>query len=226
MNLADFFRRHLNAGDPIFQSYVGSRGLSVDDVAPFGLGIYRKNIKDCGDFGIPRSIESAIILPMYDDLLQPIGFELRSTQQKRHHKWISPEARFHFFGLNERSLNEIWNTEEVFLVEGTFDAVSFSLFKPNVLSLMGNKLSAGQLKFLKRYTKTVWFCLDKDKWGMIMQDKMSAELKSKGINTGSMDAIVFSDGVKDANDLLKKLGRDRFIRTISQRYRAGFRGVM
>lgn len=225
MSLIDFFRRHLNPEDPSFKGYIESRGLSAHDVSPFGLGLYRKNIKDCYEFGIPRSIESAIILPMYDDLLQPVGFELRSTQQKRHHKWIMPEARFHFFGLNERSLNEIWLTEEVFLVEGTFDAISFSLFKPNVLSLMGNKLSAGQQKFLKRYAKVVWFCLDKDKWGMIMQDKMSAELKNIGISIGSMDAIVFSDGVKDANDLLKKLGRERFIRTISQRHRAGFKGV-
>jgi DNA primase len=216
----------LNSEDPEFRSYIGSRGLLVDDVVSFGLGIYRKNANECTEFGIPRTIEKAIILPMYDDLLQPIGFELRSTQQKRHHKWISPEARFHFFGLNRRSLDEIWKTEEVFLVEGTFDAVSFSLFRPNVLSLMGNKLSAGQLKFLKRYAKTVWFCLDKDKWGMIMQDKMSAELKAKGISIGSMDAILFSDGVKDANDLLKKLGRERFIRTISQRHGAGFRGVV
>ncbi len=225
MNLQDFFRRHQRADDPEFQKYIESRGLLVSDVEPFGLGIYQKNLKDCADFGIPRSLDSAVILPMYDDLLQPVGFELRSTKVKRHHKWISPEARFHFFGINQRSIEEIWNTEEVFLVEGTFDAVSFSLFKPNVLSLMGNKLSAGQIKFLKRYAKTVWFCLDKDKWGMIMQEKMSAELKSKGVAIGRMDALVFSDGVKDANDLLKKLGRDRFIRTLSQRHGAGYRGV-
>lgn len=226
MNLEDFFRRNRSPDDPEFQKYIESRGLSLTDVSAFGLGIYRKNLKDCANFGIPRSIDSAVILPMYDDLLQPIGFELRSTKVKRHHKWISPEARFHFFGLNRKSLQEIWDKEEVFLVEGTFDAVSFSLFKPNVLSLMGNKLSAGQIKFLRRYAKTVWFCLDKDKWGMIMQEKMSAELKTKGISIGRMDALVFSDGVKDANDLLKKLGRERFIRTLSQRHGAGFKGVV
>lgn len=226
MNLQDFFRRHQAPDEAEFQKYIQSRGLSIPDVAPFGLGLYRKNLRDCADFDIPRSIDSAVLLPMYDDLLQPIGFELRSTKVKRHHKWISAEARFHFFGLNSRSLEEIWKTEEVFLVEGTFDAVSFSLFKPNVLSLMGNKLSAGQIKFLRRYAKTVWFCLDKDKWGMIMQEKMSAELKNKGIAIGRMEALVFSDGVKDANDLLKKLGRERFVRTLTQRHGAGFRGVI
>jgi DNA primase len=225
VNLKNFIQRHSNPQDDDFRDYISSRGLSVADVEPFKLGFYKKNHKDCMDFGIPKSIDSAVLLPMFDDLLQPVGFELRSTKQKRHHKWIAPDSRFQFFGLNQRSLESIWSFEEVFLVEGTFDAISFSLFKPNVLSLMGNKLSAGHIRFIQRYAKTVWFCLDKDKWGMIMQDKMSAELRSKGMNVGSMEAIVFSDGVKDANDLLKKLGRDRFLRTLSQRYDSGFRGV-
>jgi len=225
VTLNKFLEKHSNKNDALFRDYISSRGLTVADSDPFQIGLYKKNFKDCNDFGIPRSIETAILLPIFDDLLQPVGFELRSLQQKRHHKWFMPDARYQFFGLNRCSLESIWETEEVFLVEGTFDAVSFSLFKPNVLSLMGNKLSSGHIRFLKRYAKTVWFCLDKDKWGMIMQDKMSAELRSKGMNIGSMEAIVFSDGVKDANDLLKKVGRERFIRTLSQRYDSGFKGI-
>lgn len=226
MNLKNFLEKHSNPEDGEFKNYIEMRGLNVTDTQPFNLGFYKKNLKDCNDFSIPRNIDSAIILPMYDDLLQPVGFELRSTQQKRHHKWIAPDSRFQFFGLNQRSLNSIWQTEEVFIVEGTFDAISFSLFTPNVLSLMGNKLSQGQISFLKRYAKTVWFCLDRDKWGVIMQDKMSAELRARGVSLGTMDAITYSDGVKDANDLLKKLGRDRFIKILVQRHASGFKGVI
>lgn len=232
--VSSFIERSRDTSDPQFTAYIKGRGFEVADVADFKLGFYKWAYPDYKKLNLPKVFDKSILLPCYDDLFSPIGFELRTTVGKSHFKEHDEAGRYHFFGMTERALDAIYSTETVFLTEGTFDDIALSLWKPNILSLMSNKISDGHLLFLKRYVKKVYCCFDQDKWGMIRQtstvrqSRMEKDLFGPGIQVAKFEYIKASDTfknaageikrAKDANDLLVGLGKDKFIKTISRRF--------
>lgn len=204
----------------VFDSYIKERGFLLGDVEPFNLGLYRYKPSDWLSYKFVKAADESIFLPIYDDMLNPSGFELRTTKNlKLHAKYYDPNARYYFFGFTKESLQEIFDTETVFLTEGTFKTIAFSRWKKNVLGLMNNKVTESQKIFLRRYVKNIYLCFDFDKWGLIMQKNIVEELTKEGFNAKIFPHVVGSDGVKDADDLMKKLGRDKFIRTMERRFK-------
>ena len=226
--IARFIQRCSDTSDPAYADYIKSRGFEVDDLKDFKLGFYRWSFADGKNLKIARVFDKSILLPCYDDVPIPVGFELRTTVGKGHYKQHDHGGRYHFFGMTERALDAIFTTEEVFLTEGTFDTAAFSLWKPNVLSLMTNKITEQHLLFLKRYVKRMYLCFDVDKWGAIQQEKEMTSLgllASKFVYLKVTDTYVV-DGkpkrAKDANDLLKGLGKSKFIKTLNTRFNDSF----
>lgn len=204
----------------LFYSYIQQRGFLLEDIEPFNLGFYRYKLTDWQNYKFAKVSDQSIFLPIYDDIFQPVGFELRTTKSlKLHAKYYDPKARYYFFGFTKDSLQEIFKTETVFLTEGTFKTIAFSLWKKNVLGLMNNKITDSQKIFLRRYVKNIYLCFDFDKWGLIMQKNMEEELSKEGFNARIFPHIVGSDGVKDSDDLMRKLGRERFTRTMEKRFK-------
>src|SRR5271166_3817477 len=223
--IKQFIEKCRDVSDPRFVSYIKSRGLDTKDVAEFNLGFYKWTFADGKNLKLPKIFDKSILIPSYDDLAIPVGFELRSTGGKNHFKQYDETARYHFFGMTPRALDAIYSTESVFLTEGTFDAMSLALWKPNILSLMSNKISDGHLLFLRRYVKNVYLCFDLDKGGGFGNRMAGKELS--GLNVSKFAYIKTTDmlktesgakRVKDANDLLKALGKDSFVRTVSTRF--------
>lgn len=218
--LRQFLARHSNVNAPEFKKYIEEgRGLTVSDVAPYELGFFRHSYQDYKDYKIPKALDKSIVLPVFDDLHQPIGFELRTTEGKQHFKFFDPNGRFFFFGLTPITLAEIFNTETVFLAEGTFDTITFGLWKKNSLGIMTSKLSEKHFTFLRRYVKTVYLCLDFDPVGKQQEPFMVAALKKAGFDVHVFNSLIQRDQVKDANAYIKKYGRQKFLTEMSGRFR-------
>ena len=219
--MMSFFQKHINnINDSEFIEYIDKqRNLRLEDIIPYGVGYYRWVSSDKANYKIQPFFDKSVFLPIFDDLLNPVGFELRSIKEKNHFKYFVPEARYHFYGLNKRSLDSIWETETVFLTEGTFDAMTLGIWKPNVLSLMTNKISQNQKVFLKRYVKNIYLCLDWDRGGIREEKYIIEDLQNYGFNVKKFPYILGIYNVKDANQFLKKIGRDNFLRKINLRFK-------
>jgi len=219
--MMSFFQKHINnINDSEFIEYIDKqRNLRLEDIIPYGVGYYRWVSSDKANYKIQPLFDKSVFLPIFDDLLNPVGFELRSIKEKNHFKYFVPEARYHFYGLNKRSLDSIWETETVFLTEGTFDAMTLGIWKPNVISLMTNKISQNQKVFLKRYVKNIYLCLDWDRGGIREEKYIIEDLQNYGFNVKKFPYILGIDDVKDANQFLKKIGRDNFLRKINLRFK-------
>jgi len=219
--MMSFFQKHINnINDSEFIEYIDKqRNLRLEDIIPYGVGYYRWVSSDKANYKIQPLFDKSVFLPIFDDLLNPVGFELRSIKEKNHFKYFVPEARYHFYGLNKRSLGSIWETETVFLTEGTFDAMTLGIWKPNVISLMTNKISQNQKVFLKRYVKNIYLCLDWDRGGIREEKYIIEDLQNYGFNVKKFPYILGIDDVKDANQFLKKIGRDNFLRKINLRFK-------
>jgi DNA primase len=216
-----FFKKHAeNINDSEFIDYINTqRNLQIDDIIPYEVGYYRWNPADKKNYKIQPFFDKSVFLPIFDDLLTPVGFELRSIKEKNHFKYFVPNARYHFYGLNKRSLQSIWETETVFLTEGTFDAMTLGIWKPNVLSLMTNKVSQSQKLFLKRYVTDIFLCLDWDKGGIREEKFIIEDLQNYGFNVKKFPYIRGIDNAKDANQFLKQSGREKFLRQINVRFK-------
>lgn len=218
--LDEFIKKHQRPDDKDFVEYITKqRKLAVEDVIPYNIGFYRRNPQDQKQYKISGFFDKSILFPIYDDMSHVVGFELRSIAAKNHFKFYDPKGRYFFFGMNQRALEEIFRTEEVFLTEGTFDTVTFSLWKPNVLGLMTNKISVQQMLFLRRYVKRIYLCLDADKQGLKQQKYVLEDLSKQGFHAKRFPYLTGSDKVKDANDFLKMYGRERLMREFSLRFK-------
>lgn len=218
--MQEIFKR-IQDKSPAFEAYIKNRGFTSEEVEPFNLGFYRYKSTDWHKFKLLKKHDESIFLPVYDDMLHPVGFELRSTKpgNKEHYKYTNPSARYCFFGFTKQALQEIFDTETVFLTEGTFKTIAFSLWKKNVLGLQNNKVNESQKIFLRRYVKNIYLCFDFDKYGLWGQKKVQEELTEAGFNVKIFEYIRGLDGVKDADDLMNKLGKERFLRTLEKRFK-------
>lgn len=205
---------------PALVNYITKeRALKLEEVKDFNLGYYTWNLRDEKQFQIPRMFSNSIVFPVYDDTLQAVGFELRRLDRKMHYKWFTPSPdRYKFFGMTRRALESIYESEEVYLTEGTFDDITLSLWKPNVLGLMTNKISEEQHTFLRRYVKRAYFCLDLDKWGIIQAEKMLHEMKSP-VKFHIFDYLRATDNANDANKYLQLHGKDSLLSTLNIRWK-------
>jgi len=216
--MQEMFKRCKAKGE-VFENYIKSRGFLPEDIEPFNLGLYRYKVTDWERYRFVKGSDNSIFLPIYDDRLEPAGFELRTTKDiKLHAKYYDPKSRYYFFGFTKLGLQEIFDTETVFLTEGTFKTIAFSLWRKNVLGLMTNKITDTQKIFLRRYVKKIYLCFDFDKWGLIQQKTVVEELNKEGFQARLFPHVVASDHEKDADALMKKLGRDKFIRTLEKRF--------
>lgn len=217
--LQQFLARHSNVSAPEFRKYIEEgRGLTVADAAAYRLGFFKQTYQDFKDYKIPKKFDNSIVLPVFDDMHQPIGFELRTIEGKTHFKFYDPNGRYFFFGMNPITLEEIFKTEEVFLAEGTFDTITFGLWKRNSLGIMTSKLSEKQLTFLRRYVKRVFLCLDYDPVGKQQEPFMVHALKQVGLEVRIFNSLVQRDQVKDANAYIKKYGRQKFLTEMNNRF--------
>jgi len=115
---------------------------------------------------VGRRISGSIVFPLTTYSGTRIGWQIRSLKYKEYDTFaLSKRPEGYFFGCTS-NVEAIWATREAFIVEGPGDHQLIErLVAPNVLGLTTSGLSKFQLRFLKRFVKRLWLCLDMDEAG-------------------------------------------------------------
>lgn len=157
-----------------------------------------------------RRIAGSVVLPLTSYSGQAVGFQVRSVREKSYDTFAlrrRPEG--YFFGIGP-NVGEVWASGSAWLVEGPFDQLVVErLVSPTALALTTAGVSTLQLRFLRRFVRRIYLCLDMDKAG---RDGVRSFISRHGDGFEVLDVSYRHPihKVKDANDLWKKLGDSKF----------------
>lgn len=159
-----------------------------------------------------RRIRGCVVFPLTSYSGTTIGFQVRSIREKSYDTFaLKRRPEGYFFGTSA-AMQSIWETGEVYLLEGPGDALVFErLVAPNSLALTTSAVSKEQLRFLRRFVHTVNLVLDLDKAG---RDGVASFIR---YNATAFRAIrdvkyprIVQDKDKDPGDYWKRVGDQRF----------------
>jgi DNA primase len=150
--------------------YLHKRKINNSTMVAFDLRSGNKNFK----------WDNRIIIPIYNDMCQMIGFSGRSILkdiQPKNRKFVAYDKalRSVLFGLNQFSKSIL---PYLILVEGEFDAMYLQQLGYNAVALMNSLLlSKKQIALLIKHTKKVIISLDNDEAGKRASRKIMDQLR-------------------------------------------------
>lgn len=201
--------------------YMASRGFSADDMAKWGIGYTRvarppksqspdyEALKEAS-YGF-KGLENRMLIPLRNILGNVNGLQTRTLSEKKYVQFLLSEAKAigAFFGLRE-ALPSIRDTRRVFVHEGAFNCMAFSKALPNSIACLTAFLGRQQYELLTFLVDLVIVVFDQDKAGDIGRYKLVEEYGTSRLEFVSM-------GDSDANELLKVMGEERFVRHVKSR---------
>jgi DNA primase len=191
--------------------YLRGRGVSDFQIDQFNIGLGYSNVKGDSKFNyvFNGSLKNYIVVPLYNASGKLRGLETRTFDDTK--KYV----QFYLDGWKEDAvclgfpytLESIWESETVFLVEGMFDFFPLQRIFPNVLSPLSAKVTPTQNRFLQRFCKNVVYMFDMDTKG----DETSKDLISKSNIYGykGYKSHRFKFPAKDIGEMYDKMGYDR-----------------
>lgn len=160
---------------------------------------------------VGRRLVGHVVLPLTNYTGNVVGFQTRSIEGKSYDTFLMnrrPEG--YFFGAST-AMHSIWARRSVSIVEGPFDHLVYErLIMPNVLALTTNVVNPHQLRFLRRFVRRVYMCLDRDKAGRSGKDSLIEQI---GLDLELIDVPYpkVRNGDKDIGDFWKQVGDDKFV---------------
>jgi DNA primase len=236
--------------------YLKNRGISDKSIKTFGLG-YSPNSWDAlslflkkkkydehilaeaglvvrGSHGFYDRFRGRVMFPLRDHRGNIVGFSgrvLDSTIKEAKYINTSETPVYsksnQLYGLDVTK-DSIVKTGEVICMEGELDLISsFQEGVSNVVAIKGSALTEGHVHLLKRFAKTVIFCLDSDtagdaasRRGIDIAENAGLEMKAIIIPSGKdpdeavrEDPVGFKKAVKDAVPIY-----DFFLLSVKKRY--------
>lgn len=159
-----------------------------------------------GTLIIGSNIKNSIVYPLTSYSGSIVGFQVRSLLEKRYDTFVrTKRCESYFFGLSH-NIQKIWTREVCCLVEGPSDLLTLERFIDiPVLSLTTNSTNEGQARFLKRFCKKIYLCLDNDKAGHDGSMSIINKL-SDSIDVVVVDYKMSGRKFKDLNEMWVGLG--------------------
>lgn len=165
---------------------------------------------------IGRRISDSIVFPLTSYSGHHVGWQVRHLKHKEYDTFslrYRPEG--YFFG-SSANIEAIWATREAWIVEGPGDHQLIErLVVPNVLGLTTSGLSKLQLRFLKRFVKRLWVCLDLDEAGR-KGTRSIIDQHSDLFDIVNVKYPRIKEKDKDPGDYWKSVGDDKFSRYFKQ----------
>lgn len=221
-------------------SYLEKRGLSVDDLNHFAIGLAPKEkdtlfqvLKNKGfdplmmiELGLVKQREDGsyydlmtkrITFPIHDHLGRVVGFSGRTLDDNQVKYLNTPESKIFkkgevLYHLFQAS-RDIRMKKKVILYEGFFDVIaSYKSGLGNGVATMGTALTKQQATLLKQVTNDVLIAYDGDKAGQQATMKAISILEEAKIRT---DIVGLKDGL-DPDDFLKKYGPEAYQNAFKQ----------
>lgn len=153
-------------------------------------------------------LKGKLIFPMSNALGIYSGFQIRSPKKdvKDYWKYYSPRSGIDalFFGTKQ-AMKHVWETEEVYLVEGLFDLFPVQRKFPNVLCTGTANVSEDQMTFLSRYVKVINVMFDNDEQGERFFETLYKNHKEDFLQINKIPYLG-----KDPSDSYQRLGSQKF----------------
>lgn len=238
---ARFFYMNLNNNKKALE-YLKNRGLKDTTIRRFGLGYslddwegLHKHLTSLGfssldmeELGLvgARSkgngyydkFRNRIMFPIIDTRSRVIGFGGRVLDDQVP-KYLNSQKTLVFdkgnflYGLN--MIMKESNREDIILVEGYMDVISFYNNGINYsVASLGTAFTDRQAKLLKRYGRNIYLCYDSDLAGQEATDKAINILLKEGVRP----KIIVLDGYGDPDDFFKENKKDDFIKKQEDAY--------
>lgn len=218
-------RKHLKKGDQAW-SYLRSRGVSDDQIRSYGLGWFppeqwppwvEPGESNAADHYLKWSgrgvkLKGKLFIPLHDTANNLVGFKLRTPdeEQKDYSVYRLESAKKHavFFGFRQ-AMRAIWETKEVFLVEGPFDLFPMARIRPQSISVGTSRLMGRQREFVRRFVDKVFFAFDADEQGKAGYEQFckNHESEFERVHRIQFDA-------NDVNDVWRRGGDERLRREV------------
>jgi len=113
-------------------------------------------------------LRGKLFLPLHDPAGHVVGFQLRtpSHEEKDYSRFQieRSKAQAVLFGVRQ-AMPHIWETGEVYLVEGSFDLFPMARIRPNTVAVGTSRLMGRQREFVRRFADRVCFAFDMDEQG-------------------------------------------------------------
>jgi len=172
--------------------YCCSKDTIPDEVLFYGMDAKKK---EKYKQGFDYYIRNKIIVPIYSEFDELVGFATRKPSFEKGYSWwnISFKKNQHLFLLDKARKN-VFKRNKIYLVEGYMDAlILMQEGLAEVVAVMGTKLSHRKIGLIARYCTNVCICLDSDQnnSGQKAQREFICALKDLG----------FCESISVINDL-------------------------
>jgi len=192
--------------DKYILNYIQNRGLSEATIKKYKIGSFPKDLRRLFKYIHPEDLRKnnivwnadtspfkkyPVVIPIRDIHGKAIAIGCRTLLSDNERKILGiPKYRnssysktSHLFCL-EQSINYIRESNQVFVVEGYFDAISAHQRDiKNVVAACGTAFSNRQLITLSRYTNNICLLFDNDEPGITSSKKILSKLIYKdGLN--------------------------------------------
>ena len=220
-------------------SHLTERGLSIDTIKKFGLGLsYTKKdmvlkkmqgsynskaMLSCGLFvdtkyGYIDRFRNRIMFTLFNITGKVIGFAGRAIDKNENAKYInSPETQVYnkskvLYGLHITK-NDISKQDSAIIVEGYIDFLQlYQAGVKNIVAVSGTAFTDGHAHLIKRLTKNVLIAYDGDSAGVSAAIKAGYVLLKNGLNPS---IIQIPEGL-DPDDWVLKSGVEPFMESASK----------
>lgn len=173
---------------PTAQSYMFSRGITIDSVKRFTIGY--------------SEVRDMVTVPIWSHTGVCVGFVGRSIKDKvfKNSEHL-PKSKVLFNLFHRRFCDTIC------VVESTFDAIRLEQCGQPAVATLGSGLSKGQLDVIERTFYNVLLIPDSDEAGDVMAEKLVKHMGSR------VTVVKLPNGFKDVGDMDDETLRD-FLKTI------------
>lgn len=153
---------------------------------------------------------NALVFPLTNTLGDVHGVQFRDLDPKvrGYLDYFETKEEPAFFGLAQ-AMPSVWQTEEVWLVEGAFDLCPLQRHVPNVIATIHAGVSKQLARVLRRVARTLWVAYDMDSTGLTVSYGLARELRElfKVVVVKFPRAPLAAGGTaKDPNDLWSAWG--------------------
>ncbi len=190
--------------EPVPVAYLQSRGISLEVAKAYGIGYDPK-----ADPAKSGHTASRLIIPVTSEY-----YVARATDDKidKRYKKMNPKGAP--IGIFNRDALYMDDVQEVFVVEGVFDALSVMEAGATAIALNSTSNVNKLLKQLenKRTAATLILCLDNDEAGKKAADTLKTGLRLQNVSFIIADIC---GGYKDANEYLQH-DRDGFFEAVQE----------
>lgn len=221
-------------------SYIRNRGLKDETLKKFKIGYSPNNWDNLYRFlktkgyqevdlvlsgmiikkdngGYYDRFRNRVMFPIADLYGNIVGFTARELEKdSKQAKYInSPQTEVYdkssiLFGL-DMAKSKIKQKDFVIIVEGQMDLITAVEFgTENIIASSGTALTEKQIKILKRYTKNLHFCFDKDKAGENATERAIEIALKEDMN---INILSLEEKYKDPDECIRK-NKDSWERSI------------